>query len=116
MTQRTPTAYHAHIYDANADLDALRRLAEQDLGASGLARVGRLRPAPVGPHTQPMFQLAFAPEALPTLLPWLLEHRGNRSVLIHPVHGDVRREHEADAMWLGAPLEIDLSVFGDDAR
>ena len=118
MTQheRTPSAYHAHIYDANADLEALRTRAEEDLGQPGIARVGRLRPRPVGPHTQPMFQIAFAPEALATMLPWLMQHRGARSVLIHPVHGDVRREHERDAMWLGAPLEINLAVFGEPQR
>ena len=36
-----------------------------------------------------------------------MAHRGDLSVLLHPVHGDVWEEHTTDAMWLGTPLALD---------
>ncbi|MFK7899033.1 MAG: DOPA 4,5-dioxygenase family protein, partial [Myxococcota bacterium] len=95
---RQVTGYHAHIYDRTADLEELRDLAQSQLPET---RVGRLHSRPIGPHTQPMFQIAFEPAQLAVVVPWIYLNRGQRSVLIHPQHGDVVREHSQDALWLG---------------
>lgn len=109
-TCRVPQRYHAHIYEAprGPGLLALRVRATKQLGG---VEVGRLHKGPIGPHTRAMFQIAFEPEQLRNVLPWLMHHRGESPVLIHPVHGDPRREHSEDALWLGAPVALDLDIF-----
>ncbi|MEM7408897.1 MAG: DOPA 4,5-dioxygenase family protein [Myxococcota bacterium] len=106
-----PTGYHAHVYDPTGEsgLQELHTRAEQELDS---IRVGRLRAQPVGPHAEPMFQLPFETHQLSTVLAWLLRHRDGRSVLVHPLHGNVRREHDEDALWLGAKLPLDLDKLG----
>lgn len=110
--ERQVTGYHAHVYDKTADLEELRELAQRELPGT---RVGRLHHGAIGPHTQPMFQIAFEPAQLALVVAWLYPNRGERSVLIHPQHGDLVREHRQDALWLGAPLPINLGSL-DSAR
>lgn len=104
--------YHAHVYARPGalaeELAGLHRRAQQELSED---RVGRLREEPVGPHPVAMFQIALEPARLAGLVPWLLAHHGDRSILIHPLHGDHLREHSDDALWIGPRLELDLSFF-----
>ncbi len=107
------TAYHAHIYyDAAARPQAERLRAH--LGAAFPdARIGRWHDAPIGPHSQGMFQVAFAPALLATLLPWLMLNRAGLIVLLHPETGHERADHTAHAAWMGAVLPLDLSVLAE---
>jgi FMN-dependent NADH-azoreductase len=54
-----------------------------------------------------MYQVKFAPEHLQAVLPWLHAHHAGLSVLIHPLIGDVVAAHTTEAIWIGAPLELD---------
>jgi DOPA 4,5-dioxygenase len=109
---RTIAGYHAHVYGAadlgGRDLEALHARAQRELTR---ARIGRLRREPVGPHPLPMFQIAFDRDRLDAVVPWLIERREGRSVLVHPLHGAHLAEHTEDALWLGERLELDVSVF-----
>ena len=109
---RTIAGYHAHVYGAadleGRDLEALHARARRELTR---AQVGRLRREPVGPHPVPMFQIAFDRDRLDAVVPWLIERREGRSVLVHPLHGAHLAEHTEDALWLGERLELDVSVF-----
>lgn len=105
-----PHAYHAHVYRA-ASGPELRDLHAKARAELKNVTVGRLHDEPIGPHTRAMFQIALAPDQLEHVLPWLLGHRGDCPVLIHPVHGDEYREHSQDALWLGSPLMLDLEIF-----
>ncbi len=58
-----------------------------------------------------MFQIAFAPALFGSLVPWLMLNHGALSILVHPNSGNPRRDHVADALWIGAALPLDESVL-----
>lgn len=111
--------YHAHVYSTSTDSSSVSAGGDSELteihARAGRelddVRVGRLHHEPIGPHLRKMFQLAFFRTDIVFMLPWLIEHRAAHSVLIHPVLGDALREHTEAALWLGPPLELDVSVF-----
>jgi aromatic ring-cleaving dioxygenase len=107
------SGYHAHVYYDAATRPRAERLHEQIAGAFPQARLGRWHDAPVGPHAQGMFQIAFPPALLAGLLPWLMLNRAGLTVLLHPETGHERADHTAHAAWLGPALPLDLSVLSD---
>jgi len=102
--------YHAHIYYEPATRGIAERL-RQAIGERFAARLGRWHDAPVGPHPTSMYQVAFAVEELPTLVPWLMLNRDGLSVLVHPVTGDDYEDHARFALWLGTPLPLRLEML-----
>lgn len=102
--------YHAHIYYDPATRGLAERLREA-LGERFAVRLGRWHDAPVGPHPTSMYQVAFAVEELPKLLPWLMLNRGGLSVLVHPLTGDDYQDHAQFPLWLGTPLPLKLEVL-----
>ena len=73
MTTHGPevTGYHAHVYydDASrADAAAVR----EALDTRFTVKLGRWRDAPVGPHPEPMYQVAFAPDQFDGIVRWLM--------------------------------------------
>ena len=115
MTFAEDAPYHAHIYheaDQRAASDALHgRLTAMLAGgeAPDLKMVGKLREGPVGPHPLPQFEIHFLKRALPGILP-LIEASGLRA-LVHPLTDDDLADHTTLAHWIGAPLDLDLSVM-----
>ena len=103
-----PTAHHVHVYFRTAaereHALALRQAVEARFPD---ARLGRVHDAPVAFHPAPMFQVALDSVGLDTLIPWLQRHRSDLSLMVHPLTGDVVREHLHDAIWLGTPLALD---------
>jgi aromatic ring-cleaving dioxygenase len=102
--------YHAHIYYDAATRGIAERLREQ-IGARFTARLGRWHDEPVGPHPISMYQVAFAVDELPRLLPWLMLNRGGLSILVHPLTGDDYEDHARFALWLGAPQPLRLETL-----
>jgi aromatic ring-cleaving dioxygenase len=108
----TITHYHAHIYyDPHATRERAARLREQVAAAFPAATLGRWHDAPVGPHPQSMYQIAFPRELLAALVPWLMLNRDGLTVLLHPETGDDYVDHSAHAAWFGAVLPLRLEVF-----
>jgi DOPA 4,5-dioxygenase len=102
--------YHAHVYYDAATRPVAERLREA-IGAAFPARLGRWHDQPVGPHPTSMYQVAFAVEQFPRLVPWLMLNRGPLTVLVHPETGDDYTDHSAHAVWLGPPLPLDLEML-----
>jgi aromatic ring-cleaving dioxygenase len=102
--------YHAHIYYDAESRAAAAALRDQIEGAFKVT-MGRWRDEPVGPHPQPMYQVAFAVDQFPRLVPWLMLNRTGLTVLVHPTTGDAFRDHAEYALWLGAKLELRLAVL-----
>ena len=110
----TIQSYHAHIYFAGA---AQRRIAESlraEIAKRFSVRIGRWHEQPIGPHTRPMYQLAFLPQEFARLVPWLMINRGDLAILIHPNTGRPKADHLTHALWLGEVLEIDAAPLPDD--
>lgn len=102
--------YHAHIYYDGATRGTAERL-RQAIGERFAVRLGRWHDEPVGPHPISMYQVAFAVDELPRLLPWLMLNRGGLNVLLHPLTGDDYEDHARFALWLGTPQPLRLEVL-----
>ena len=103
-------SYHAHIY-YDADTRAAAAEIREALGAGFQVQLGRWHDEPVGPHPQGMYQVAFAADQFPALVPWLMAHHAGLPVLIHPNTDDDLGDHSDRALWLGARLELRLDLF-----
>jgi DOPA 4,5-dioxygenase len=97
--------YHAHIYYDPATRTQAERLREA-IGNRFTVELGRWRDRPVGPHPEPMYQVAFPAAEFPRLVPWLMLNRGGLSVLVHPQTEDAYDDHTIHALWLGATLPL----------
>jgi aromatic ring-cleaving dioxygenase len=105
--------YHAHIYYDPAD-PATRATAERlrhGIGERFTARLGNWHDDPVGPHPVAMYQVVFADDEFPRLVPWLMLNRDGLNVLVHPLSGDSVADHTRFALWLGQPLPLRIEVL-----
>jgi aromatic ring-cleaving dioxygenase len=112
--------YHAHIYyDQALTRDRAALLRERVAAAFPTATLGRWHDAPVGPHPQSMYQIAFPSVLLATLLPWLMLNCDGLTILLHPETRNDYVDHTEHAVWFGADLPLRLDVFArlsDDVR
>ncbi|HUD59815.1 MAG TPA: DOPA 4,5-dioxygenase family protein [Acetobacteraceae bacterium] len=102
--------YHAHVYydtDSKDRAALLRKWVEERF----TMRMGSWHDEPVGPHVQAMYQIAFAPEVFPTLVPFLMMNRMGLTVLVHPQSGRPRDDHTLNAVWLGEVLAVKTEVL-----
>lgn len=105
--------FHAHVYFGDA-AERGRALAMRVAIGRRYRDVtlGRVHDRRIGPHPIPMYQVAFPNDRFATLVPWMMLERQGLSILVHPLTGDPLAEHSAQALWLGAPIELDLGLFG----
>ena len=104
------TGYHAHIY-----YDAKTKPIAAELRAAIEDRftmvMGRWHDEQVGPHPVSMYQVAFAPEEFPRIVPWLMVNRRGLSILVHPNTGDAYEDHKTNALWLGDKQKLRLDFL-----
>ena len=102
--------YHAHIYydpDSKDRAALLRRWVEERFPV----RMGSWHDEPVGPHVKAMYQIAFQPEVLPALAPFLMLNRMGLTILLHPQSGRPRDDHTLNAVWMGEVLPVKTDVL-----
>jgi len=106
------TGYHAHVYYNPAATRSIAARVREGIGiAFPDATIGSWHDEAVGPHTVAMYQVAFAVEDFPRLVPWLMLNRQGLDVLVHPLAGNAYDDHTAYAMWLGEKLPLRLDVL-----
>ena len=105
--------WHAHVYYEPATRAAAEAVRQGIAAAFPQAQLGRWHDAPIGPHARAMYQVAFAPSLLPTLLPWLMLNRRGLAVLVHPETGRELSDHTHHAAWLGEMLPVHTAMLHD---
>ena len=108
--------YHAHLYYAPETRPFAARLRAAIGKSFPQARIGNWHDEPVGPHPAAMYQVAFAVEDFPRLVPWLMLNREGLDVLVHPLTDDSVADHTRFALWLGAPLPLRIEVLRTGPR
>lgn len=114
MSVTIPTIknFHAHIYftaDDEKEIAFQMHEAFIEYGKNNLINVGNIHEKPMGPHTAPMFRLAFGQEQFMPVVNYLMLNRKGLSVLVHPETGNDLDDHTNNHLWLGQPLYIYLS-------
>ena len=108
------TGWHAHVYyDSATTKDVAARLRDGIAKHFPAAVLGRWHDVKVGPHPVAMYQVAFAPELFPALVPFIALNRDGLTVLVHPETGRQKADHLKHALWMGAVLPLDASVLPD---
>jgi DOPA 4,5-dioxygenase len=100
------TSYHAHIYFSDADERETAAQVRAQIADRFSVRLGRWHEKPIGPHSRPMYQVAFAPKVFSILVPWLMLNRASLTILVHPNTENARRDHLVHAFWMGEILPI----------
>ena len=104
--QNDITGYHAHIYYTNPEARERAAVLRELIDDKFDIRMGRWREEPVGPHPQPMYQVAFEVEQFPDIVPWLMLNRNGLTILVHPETGDNYDDHVHNPLWLGEVLPV----------
>ena len=103
-------SYHAHVY-FDADTTKKARALRERIEASFDIDMGRFHEKPVGPHPMWSYQVAFKPDQLADLLPWLVVNRDGLIVFVHAQTGDDMADHTEHVIWLGESQPLKLEAL-----
>ena len=103
------SSFHAHIYYDPATTRHAAELLRERVAERFVVRNGNWHDAPVGPHPQAMFQISFAKDIFPQIVPWLMLNRSGLTVLVHPNTDRPKDDHLVHALWMGSMLPLDAA-------
>ena len=74
------------------------------------SKIPSFHTGPIGPHPVGSFEIWTPQEYLPHMLSFLMYHRGEITILFHPLGESEMRDHTHDAMWLGQGYPIGIKI------
>ncbi|KZS98767.1 hypothetical protein SISNIDRAFT_692 [Sistotremastrum niveocremeum HHB9708] len=108
--------WHFHIYfhqrnkkeheAALALRDAVLRLRRD--GAFVAVPLWRVNVDPIGPHPAGSYEIWCPSESFASVFSYLCMHRGELSILVHPLTREERKDHDTRKAWIGASWPLDL--------
>jgi len=107
--------FHAHIYYEASDRSTAQQLHSELQAKKGTGDlvdvifVGAMTDRAVGPHPIPQYEVHFYGKALPTVVERIKANR--LRALVHRLTNDDLADHTSQALWIGEPLALDLSVL-----
>ena len=107
--------FHAHIYYEAFDRSTAQQLHSELQAKKGTGDlvdvifVGVMTDRAVGPHPIPQYEVHFFRAALPTVLERIKTNR--LKALVHRLTDDDLADHTSEALWIGEPLTLDLSLL-----
>ncbi|MDO9370775.1 MAG: DOPA 4,5-dioxygenase family protein [Sphingopyxis sp.] len=101
--------YHAHIYFDEAERAAATQLRDDFDHDPAILVVGDMTDGAVGPHPIAQYEVHFLGKAVPAVVA-TIEATGLRA-LVHPLTDDDLADHTTLALWIGEPVELDLTVL-----
>ena len=102
--------YHVHLFFGLDDRPRAEAVARELEARSGLSPCSWTNGV-AGPFVSPMFQVNVPADSFADVIAWLMLHRGEFSVLVHPLTGDDLADHTRHAAWLGEPQPLRLEVL-----
>ena len=115
MTGELGAPYHGHIYYSEEQRTAAQVLRDRFIACIGsgsvpeILFVGRMIDSGVGPHPIAQYEIHFFEQSLKDVIA-MIEASGLRA-LIHPLTDDDLADHTSLGLWIGEPLDLDLTVL-----
>ena len=69
--------------------------------------------APIGPHPCGSFEIWVPKEYFAQAVSYVSLHRGQLSILVHPLTYHEVEDHSARAMWIGSPYRLDFTALSE---
>jgi aromatic ring-cleaving dioxygenase len=108
------TDYHAHVYYEASTRDKAEILRDALIEQFPDAVVGNWHDEAIGPHLDPMYQVAFEIPLYREIVPWLALNRDGLNVLVHPRTGESAADHTVRAIWMGERLAVKYDLEDHD--
>ena len=69
---------------------------------------------PAGPFPTANWSVFVLPEHLQPMMEWMMQNRGQFTVLVHPNSGCEVEDHSDWTFWSGQPYPLDMTIFSHD--
>lgn len=117
--EETIHAYHLHTYFFQSNVYSTQQALELHANIETAIQNGYLKNCslntinyePRGPHPIGSYETCCNETSLPESLSFFIQHRGNLSILLHPLTRFEVGDHTTRSMWLGASMPLDLSAL-----
>ncbi|KAJ3002562.1 UNVERIFIED_CONTAM: hypothetical protein HDU68_006160 [Siphonaria sp. JEL0065] len=106
-------AWDFHIYfDALTQLEFAKDLHAKAKQAFPNTYFSKFATVPIGPHTSPMFKVEVNSTAeFGSFLSFIALHRGELSILAHPMTGNPLDDHIVHGVWIGDKIPLKREVL-----